>query len=79
MTLPKDELRELTNEALDAFWGAIVKRYPQATTGDLSPWPTMKLRMAAEDAIEEWIENNVFSAARVHAEAEVEEEDEKVL
>ena len=65
MTLSKEDLRELTDEALDAFWEAIVKRYPQATSGDLSPWPTMKLQMAAEDAVTEWIDNNV-PAARTH-------------
>lgn len=52
-------LRSAADEALDAFWEVIVKRYPQANTGDLSPWATIKLQIAAENAIAEWIDNNV--------------------
>ena len=52
-------LRSLTDEALDAFWEVIVKRYPQAKTGDLSPGATIALQMAAEDAVGEWVNSNV--------------------
>jgi hypothetical protein len=52
-------LRSAADEALDAFWEVIVQRYPQAETGDLSPWTTIQLQIAAENAIEEWIDNNV--------------------
>jgi hypothetical protein len=51
--------QQLANEALDAFWQVIVKHYPQATTGDLSPLATFRLDQAAEAAIKEWIANNV--------------------
>ena len=50
---------QIANEALDAFWKVIVKHFPQATTGDLSPWATFHLDQAAEAAIKEWIANNV--------------------
>lgn len=50
---------ELTEKALDAFWAVIVHEYPEAQTGDLSFERTVKLRLAAEAAIGEWIENNV--------------------
>ncbi len=50
---------ELTNEALNAFWQVIVSRYPMAGTGDLSPEATIRLELAAEAAVEEWIMNNV--------------------
>ena len=52
-------LRSAADEALDAFWQVIVQRYPEAETGDLSPWTTIKLQIAAENAIEEWIHYNV--------------------
>jgi hypothetical protein len=55
----KADLRFVTDEALYAFWEVIVKRFPQAETGDLSPGATIDLQMAAEEAIEEWINNNV--------------------
>jgi hypothetical protein len=51
---------ELTNEALDAFWQLIVSRYPTAETGDLSPEATIRLQLAAEAAVKEWIMNNVL-------------------
>jgi hypothetical protein len=59
MTIAKDDLRKLADKALDAFWHVIAKHYPQATSGDLSPWCAISLQDAAEDAIEEWIDNNV--------------------
>ncbi len=46
-------------EALDAFWEAIVRRFPQARYGDLSPLQTLHLEEAAEAAVNEWIRNNV--------------------
>jgi len=55
---------DLTNQALEAFWDVIVKRYPQAKTGDLSPGATIALQMAAEDAAREWIASNVPSNFR---------------
>jgi hypothetical protein len=50
---------QLANEALDAFWQVIVKHFPQAITGDLSPLATFQLHQAAEAAVVEWIANNV--------------------
>ena len=57
--MKKADLRSMTDEALDAFWAVIVKRYPQAKTGDLSPGATIALHLAAEDAVCEWVNNNV--------------------
>jgi hypothetical protein len=51
--------QQLADEALDAFWQVIVRHFPQATTGDLSPLATLHLGQAAEAAIEEWIGYNV--------------------
>lgn len=55
----KQLLRSVADEALEGFWKVIVQRYPQAETGDLSPWATSTLQTAAENAIAEWIDNNV--------------------
>ncbi len=49
----------LEAEASEAFWEVIVKHYPQAKGGDLSPERTVRQRSANADAIEEWISNNV--------------------
>jgi hypothetical protein len=51
--------RPVAEEALDAFWHAVVQRYPQAQTGDLSPLTAIRLKQAAESAIEEWVWANV--------------------
>jgi len=58
MTKSKDDLRVLSDQALDAFWQVVTQRYAEATTGDLAPWPTIQLRIAAENAAAEWIDNN---------------------
>jgi hypothetical protein len=54
----------VANTALDAFWQVIVEQYPQAKTGDLSPLTTIRLQVAAETAIEEWVWANVPKAKR---------------
>jgi hypothetical protein len=55
----KTKIHLLAQEALDAFWQAVASRFPDATGGDLSPRRALQLKLAAEDAIEEWIANNV--------------------
>ena len=52
-------VESLTDKALDAFFHVIVEHFPQAESGDLSPGATIALSMAAKEAIEEWIGNNV--------------------
>jgi hypothetical protein len=51
--------RTVAEEALDAFWHVVVQRFPQAQTGDLSPLTAIRLKQAAESAIEEWVWANV--------------------
>jgi hypothetical protein len=53
------ELNSLIDQAFDAFWDVIAKRFPEATTGDLSPWTTKRLDAVAREAVEEWIFANV--------------------
>jgi hypothetical protein len=52
-------VRAIADEALEAFWQVVVQHFPQAVSGDLSPWATIKLQVAAEEALGEWIDNNV--------------------
>jgi hypothetical protein len=53
------ELHKLVEDADHAFWHVIAERFPQARSGDLSPWATIKLHLAQEEAVKEWIANNV--------------------
>lgn len=59
MTLPKHTRTALADEALAAFWQVIGRRFPQARSGDLSWDCVLNLQTAAEQAIEQWVENNV--------------------
>jgi hypothetical protein len=52
-------IQALAQEAEDAFWEVLRRHFPQATTGNLSIDRTIRLTVAAEAAIEEWIANNV--------------------
>lgn len=56
---PTIPLERLSEEAQDAFWEVIAKRYPEAKTGDLSPLRTLAFDEAAKGAIEEWVRSNV--------------------
>jgi len=60
--MTKSTIQVLIDEALTAFWDVIARHYPQAESGDLSPWATIKLTLAAENAVEEWVANNVPSS-----------------
>ena len=50
---------QLIKKAEDAFWQVIVDHYPQAKHGDLSPERTVAFSNAAEESVNEWIQNNV--------------------
>ena len=54
-----DELRHLIEEADIAFWEVIAKHFPEAKTGDLSIDRTIRLTIAEQEAVNEWIANNV--------------------
>ena len=53
----------VTNDALDAFWQVVVRRFPEATDGDLSIDRTIALDIAAKEAVREWVSNNVPDTA----------------
>ena len=52
--------RELAQEA---FWNVIVEQFPEAASGDLSPLRTICFDQAVEDAVNEWVDNNVRDAS----------------
>ena len=43
----------------DAFWAAVAKEFPEATSGDLDPAITVALTQTMERAIRAWVEYNV--------------------
>ncbi len=55
----KDVLKRVTDEAMDAFGEILVRNFPEATSGDLSPEITMQLVFAMEAAIKQWVSANV--------------------
>jgi hypothetical protein len=60
MTSTTDKRRhEAVEQASGSFWAMIVKHYPEADTGDLSPESTRLLDAAMDAAVAEWVENNV--------------------
>jgi hypothetical protein len=52
-------LRSVIDDAEQAFWHAVAERFPQATSGDLSPLTVARLTIVAQEAIAEWIDLNV--------------------
>jgi hypothetical protein len=67
MKISKADLHTLAEDAQVAFWEVLVKRYPEAKTGELSIDRTIHLHMAALEAIEEWVEQNVPPATKWEA------------
>ena len=59
--ITKSGLLSLADAALDAFWRVVASRFPEATSGDLSPLTTVRLSTVAEKAVKEWISVNVPS------------------
>jgi hypothetical protein len=57
--LSKGDVGRLVRESDDAFWHVIARRFPHAKHGDLSPERTVALNRAQEEAVNEWIRNNV--------------------
>jgi hypothetical protein len=59
MTKSKIDLTTVAYVAREAFWQVVVKHFPTATSGDLSPLTTLHLHQAEEEAIAEWVWANV--------------------
>jgi hypothetical protein len=58
-----DTTAALTDEALEAFWQVVMRRYPETMTGDLSPWTFVRLQEAAEETVREWVWANAPTPA----------------
>ena len=58
---------QIIEDALDAFWQVVADRFPAAESGDLSPWQTIMLECAAQDAVQQWIEYNLPPGTAVTA------------
>lgn len=52
----------------DAFWEAVAKEFPEATSGDLDPGMTVTLLQTMERAIRAWVEYNVNPQVDGHGE-----------
>lgn len=50
---------EAANEAEAAFWKAVAKLFPEATTGDFDPLAYMRFDIACQNAIAHWVDSNV--------------------
>lgn len=59
----RPDLESLVEQASDAFWAVVADRFPDATTGDLSPGRTIAFDNAAAEAVAEWVGNNVPAGA----------------
>lgn len=62
MTTETTRLDTALQSALDAFWSAFAKAYPEATTGDLSPDALMPFEASARLACAAWVQSNAPSA-----------------
>jgi len=49
----------MVDEVMDSFGEVLVQHFPHACSGDLSPDRTIRLVHAIDEAIVEWIDNNV--------------------
>ena len=52
------KLYEVAGEAFDMIFEHVASQYPEAKSGDLSPEKNMKLNIALNEAIEEWVRFN---------------------
>jgi len=52
------DIKQLSYEALEAFWDVVVSRFPKPKFGDVSPECSIALSIAAEDSITEWVTVN---------------------
>ncbi len=55
----ESKFNEVASDAQFAFWAIVAERFPEATTGDLSPAMSHKLDCVMGEALTEWIDNNL--------------------
>jgi hypothetical protein len=54
----EEKIREITNNALEAFWESVAEQLPEIKTGDMAPGDIVPFEMFARQTVETWIENN---------------------
>jgi hypothetical protein len=60
MAVVTDErIMSATRKAEEAFWEAVAKEFPEATSGDLDPGAAVNLTQAMERAVRTWVDYNV--------------------
>ncbi len=57
--IDEERIKLVASKAEEAFWAAVATEFPEAKTGDLGPWTSLKLTNLMERAIREWIDENV--------------------
>lgn len=55
----RQQIAKVTTEAEEAFWAVVAKGFPTARAGDMSPFTAMASRTAMQNAVREWVSNNV--------------------
>lgn len=54
-----DESDQVAALAVQSFWETVVKYYPEAKTGDLSPIRTGQFDDLSRQVVKEWVSNNL--------------------
>ena len=53
-----DEMRQLVDEAEQAFWAVIADKFPEVKTGDFPPDATIEYAKACRLAVDRWLRFN---------------------
>ena len=69
MSVITDErIRSAARKGEDAFWAAVAKEFPEATSGDLDPGLAVSLMQTMERAIRAWVDYNITPESNGHGE-----------
>lgn len=52
------QLNQIVQEAIDAFWHTIATNYPQIKTGDLDPMTVVRFDQYCRQVVAEWLYSN---------------------
>lgn len=52
-------LNDAVEDGLTAFWKSVCENYSEARSGDIDPWVSHVLETAAQEAVINWVGNNV--------------------
>jgi hypothetical protein len=59
-------IKSAVREGEDAFWAAVAKEFPEATSGDLDPGMVMSLTQTMERVIRAWVDYNITPQQNGH-------------